>query len=201
MPDFFDPREEIDTSQHKLPHWQQGEAWIFVTWRQTDSIPATKLRDWKEERDAWLRHHPKPWDDATEREFQNRFLVQFGRWLDLSHGSCVLREPENRRIVTDALHHFDGERYRLGSYVVMPNHIHVLFSPISPHPLPRIVQSWKRHSARLINARLDRTGESLWQPDYFDRLIRSSEHLQRVIKYIRNNPSGLPDSNFTLHPP
>lgn len=79
----------------------------------------------------------------------------------------------------------------------MPNHMHLLFSPIAPHALAKIIQSWKRHSARIINERLDRTGAPLWQPDYFDRLIRSSMHLAKVRDYIRRNPENLPDGHYT----
>jgi type I restriction enzyme R subunit len=198
MPDFFNPYEEIDTTAHKLPHWQQGEAWIFVTWRQADSIPTAKLHEWQEERDGWLKHHPKPWDAKTEKDYKTRFLAPFEKWLDAGYGSCALQDPANRQILTDALHHFEGDRYHLGDYVIMPNHVHLLFSPIAPQTLPKIVQSWKRHSARLINERTKRTGETLWQPDYFDRIIRSEEHLSRVKNYIARNPENLPNEHYTL---
>ena len=129
LPDFFDPRGEIRKTSHNLPHWQQGEAWIFVTWRLADSMPAEKLRAWASEQEAWLRHNPKPWDEATQAEHQKRFIEPFESWLDRGSGACLLRDPENLRIVVDALLHFDRSRYQLGAFVVMPNHVHVLFCP------------------------------------------------------------------------
>lgn len=35
---FFDPRGDIEKTAHKLPHWQQGEVAIFVTFRLADSL-------------------------------------------------------------------------------------------------------------------------------------------------------------------
>lgn len=51
------------------------------------------------------------------------------RWndnLDQCHGECVLRKSELSEIVAKSLRHFDGQRYELLDYVVMPNHVHLL---------------------------------------------------------------------------
>ena len=89
--------------------------------------------------------------------------------------------------MADALRHFDGDRYELSDFVVMPNHVHVLFAPGSDQKLADIIQSWKRHSARMINVRMGASGR-LWQPDYWDRLIRSQRHFNWVKGYITANP-------------
>ena len=47
----------------------------------------------------------------------------------------MLKDPANAKIVADALRHFDGERYEMASFVVMPNHVHVLFRPLGDHAL------------------------------------------------------------------
>ena len=44
------------------------------------------------------------------------------------------------------LRRFDGERYEIASFVVMPNHVHVLFRPLGEHALPEILKSWKGFS-------------------------------------------------------
>ncbi len=200
MPDFFDQRGEIDRTQHNLPHWQQGETWVFVTWRLADSVPQDKLREWKNQREAWLTHHPKPWDAAVQEEHQTRFIDPYEEWLDRGSGSCLLRESAMREIVASALLYFNHDRYRIRSFVIMPNHVHVLFQPLAEYALSSILQSWKRHSARQINQRENRSG-ALWQPEYFDRLIRSADHFDYVVDYIRRNPIQLPEGEFSLYPP
>jgi type I restriction enzyme R subunit len=184
---FFNPHGEIDVTQNHLPHWQQGEAWVFVTWRLGDSLPKAKLDQWKNERDSWMAHHPEPWDKKTEAEYHERFSHQIDEWLDQGSGSCLLKDPANASIVAHALRHFDGQRYELASFVVMPNHVHVLFRPLEGHALPEIVKSWKGFTSREINKRAGKTG-ALWQDEYWDRLIRHERHFFKVAEYIRENP-------------
>jgi REP element-mobilizing transposase RayT len=117
------------------------------------------------------------------------------RWLDQGMGRCVLREPSLAAFVTEALHHFDGERYELGCSVIMPNHVHAIVRPMlaETFSLEDILGSWKKYSARRINGALGDEGE-LWQDESYDRIIRDEEHLWRVIQYIGANASraGLP---------
>ena len=196
---FFNPHEEVAVTQNRLPHWQLGESWVFVTWRLGDSLPKAKLDQWKAERDAWMKHHPEPWEEETEAEYHDRFSRQIDEWLDQGSGSCVLKDPANAQIVADALRHFDGNRYELTSFVIMPNHVHLLVRPLGGHTLPEIMKSWKGFTASEINRRIGKTG-TLWQDEYWDRLIRSETHFIRVVKYIQENPvkAKLRDGQFLL---
>jgi len=195
---FFDPESDIDLKQHRLPHWQQGEVWVFVTWRLVDSLPKSKLDKWTEEKSVWLSLHPEPWDEKTESEYHERFSRQIDAWLDEGSGSCLLKEHGNAKIVADALRHFDGLRYQLASFVVMPNHVHVLFRPLEEYSIAEILKLWKGFTAREINKRSGTAG-SLWQAEYWDRLIRSGDHFFRVMKYIRENPKGGEFSSLPIY--
>jgi type I restriction enzyme R subunit len=110
------------------------------------------------------------------------------QWLDQGHDSCVLRTPAHAEVVAGALHHFESERVALISFVVMPNHVHVLFTLNPEWKLEEMIHSWKRHSANEINRQRGETGP-LWMKDYFDRLIRDPAHLNNCVRYIRNNPT------------
>ena len=196
---FFNPIDEIDVSTHKLPHWNQADCYCFVTWRLDDAMPQEKLVEWEEERETWLKAHPAPWDAATEQEYHRRFSNRLDEWLDAGHGSCVLKRSDIRKIVADALAHFDGQRYELAGYVIMPNHVHVLLRLKAGHALADILHSWKSFTAKTINKALNRTG-TLWQPEYWDRLIRNERHLAACLGYIRDNTviSHLVDGMYTL---
>ena len=76
----------------------------------------------------------------------NRKRVQIESWLDAGMGSCALRNPNVAAMVQTALLRFDGERYRLLAWCIMPNHVHVLIQPLVP--LAGIVQSWKSFTGR-----------------------------------------------------
>ena len=66
---FFNPYEEIRFTENLLPHWQQNGATYFITFRLADSIPTRLRTQWENEREIWLRLHPKPWDAETEQEY------------------------------------------------------------------------------------------------------------------------------------
>ena len=195
---FFNALDDVDISAHKLPHWNQAKCFCFVTWRLDDALPKDKLDEWNHDREVWLKDHPKPWNERTERKYHELFSGRLDEWLDAGHGSCVLRQPASRKIVADALSHFDGVRYDLAAYVLMPNHVHALVKLKTDHPLPGILHSWKSFTAKAINKALGRTG-SVWQPEYWDRLIRNERHFSACRTYIRDNPNKarLGNDSFT----
>ena len=114
---------------------------------------------------AWLRQHgiepdTKDWQ-AKLRRLDLRLLEQFrrhiaDRWdehLDGCHGECLLRSPKLCRQVGDYLLHFDGQRYELTDFVVMPNHVHVLAAFPDEGSMLGQVESWKRFTAVAIRPR------------------------------------------------
>jgi REP element-mobilizing transposase RayT len=197
-PPFLDIYRELDIHERNLPHWQQDDCWIFLTWRLADSLPAEKLAQWRQEKEAWMRLHPEPWDEPTQRDYHNRFSSQVDTWLDSGAGACVLALPAIRKILVDALLHFDGSRYSLGDFVVMPNHVHVLVRPLAGHLLADILHSWKSFTSKAIHAALGTSGR-LWQEEYWDRLIRNEKHLDACKRYIAENPikAALPKDAFS----
>jgi hypothetical protein len=89
---FFDPRGDIEKTSHKLPHWQQGEVAIFVTFRLADSLPRELLDGWLRAREAFLAANPPPWDEITEACYHGPFSAKLDEHLAAAHGSCTLRE-------------------------------------------------------------------------------------------------------------
>jgi type I restriction enzyme R subunit len=196
---FVNPDEPIRQHRHRLPHWQQGSVYYFVSWRLADSLPKEKLACWTQEKNIWLQKNPPPWKSETETEYHERFSHRIDDWLDAGEGSCLLKDPLLGGRVTNALLHHDNERYVMDSFVIMPNHVHVLFRLIEPHRLEVVVKSWKGFTAREINELLQRR-DRLWQEDYWDRLIRDEDHLLKCREYIRNNPikARLAQNQFVL---
>ncbi|MFL6373461.1 MAG: transposase [Pyrinomonadaceae bacterium] len=90
-------------------------------------------------------------------------------------------------MVQAALLKFHDERYRLDSWVIMPNHVHVLLRALADHPLDKILHSIKSFTALEANKMLGRRGR-FWMREAFDRYIRSEAHYGHVIHYIENNP-------------
>ncbi|HLA86021.1 MAG TPA: transposase [Thermoguttaceae bacterium] len=196
----FDPNEQYAAVvRHRLPHWSQPGTITFITWRTWDSMPAPVVEDWLVRRDAWLRHHGinpllSNWrsrldslPEAARTEFKRLLSDRWNDHLDALHGQCVLSRPEFTRMIADSLIHFDGDRYVLTDYVVMPNHVHVLAAFSSEEGMLQQCESWKHFTARQINQALCRKGQ-FWQQDDFDHLVRSSDDFDRYRLYIGDNP-------------
>ena len=124
-----------------------------------------------------LNHH--------EADLERRKKIE--SWLDAGIGEAWLKQPIIADIVQNALLFFDGKRYSLHSWVVMPTHVHVLFTPAEEWTLSKLLQSWKSFSANAANIQLKRSGR-FWSEEYFDRAIRDERHYAKVVQYIEANP-------------
>jgi putative transposase len=102
-------------------------------------------------------------------------------------GQHFFKSPEAATVIEKALLHFDDERYRLLAWCVMSNHVHVMAQQLEGWPLATVVHSWKSFTANEANRVLGRGGP-LWQREYFDRFMRSDDHLGATIAYVENNP-------------
>ncbi len=188
-----------------LPHWRQDGATYFVTFRLADSLPQSKLHELAELQRDWHRRNPPPQEAAALDQLSRLVTERTERWLDQGLGSCVLKHTATNRFVSETMHHFNGQRYELGAYVIMPNHVHTIVRPTICHeyPLEKLLKTWKQFSATNINLKTGRTG-SLWQDESSDRIIRDAEHLDRCLQYIGRNPrmAGLSKNQCPLwvHP-
>jgi putative transposase len=197
--ELFDPAMDLRVTEGKLPHWYQPGVTYFITWRTDDSIPRDVLDLWVRRRDDWLKRHginpaePR-WSryldklpDAQQHEFHQTFSRQFLEYLDRGHGACLLRNRELAVIVADSLQSFDGQRYMLSDFVVMPNHVHVLVCLLGDTDVVDQCYSWKKFTGAKINWALGRRGR-FWHEESFDHLVRSAEQFERIRRYIAENP-------------
>jgi len=119
-------------SRGYLPHCDQPGRLQSITFRLADSLPQEKLRQLEEE----LALEPE-----RSRDVERRKRIE--HWLDAGIGGCVLRHPRVAEVMEQALLHFDGDRYRLLAWCIMPSHVHGLIEPGAEANLAHIVQSWK----------------------------------------------------------
>ena len=195
----FDPQADYKVVERRLPHWSQTGVVAFITIRTNDSIPKEVLELWLRQRDDWLRRHginplSATWRQAVhalERRQQVEFFREFSaKWhqhLDDCHGECVLRQPKLALVVAKSLRHFDGDRYDLTDFVVMPNHVHVLVAFPDEDTMLAQCESWKHFTATQINRVLKRR-DRFWQRDGFDHLVRTADQFEALRRYVARNP-------------
>jgi len=177
-------------SRGRLPHWESPEGTYFVTFRLADSLPKAIADAFEFERRDIVETAKAIRRDLSlteQRRLAELFSEKVESYLDAGSGACFLREPTVAKIIAETLHHFHGNRYRLFTWCVMPNHVHVVFQPIGEWRLAQVLHAWKSYSAKEANGILGRSG-SFWQREYYDHLIRDAEDFRRCVRYVVQNP-------------
>src|SRR5262249_43151966 len=108
-------------------------------------------------------------------------------YLDSGYGTCFMSDVRVAKVVEDALLFHHEKKYKLTAWVIMPNHIHFLATPLPNMELREIAHAIKSYTAHEANKLLNRKGK-FWQHEPFDRYIRNRRHFVSVIHYIENNP-------------
>ncbi len=173
-----------------LPHWTREGATYAVNFRLADSLPQAVVDEWRFERKDILqtaRQLGRPLTPAEEERLEHLYSEKVERHLDTGLGKCWMRDERVARIVGDALRHFEGTRYLLHAWSVMPNHVHAVVQPLGGYELPGILHSWKSFTAKAANRTLRIQG-TFWAPEYFDHLVRDEADFLRQVEYVLDNP-------------
>jgi Rad3-related DNA helicase/REP element-mobilizing transposase RayT len=173
-----------------LPHWTKEGGIYAVNFRLADSLPEAVVSAWRQERESIVGNAQAQGRALTEVEtgrLQELYREKVDGLLDRGMGECWLKREEVAGMVVEAMRHFDGKRYQLLAWSIMPNHVHAVVRPGAGHSLGGILHTWKRHSAREANKYLGREGE-FWQAEYYDHLIRDEGDLVHAVEYAWGNP-------------
>jgi putative transposase len=126
---------------------------------------------------------------ASHPKSSGKAFADIDRELDLSAtGPRWLQENGVAQCVADALQFGESQLglYDLRAWVLMTNHVHILIHPKAP--LSRITKAIKNFSARQANALLGRAGQPFWQNESYDHWVRSPDELEKILRYIEENP-------------
>ncbi|MBU4455832.1 transposase [Patescibacteria group bacterium] len=106
------------------------------------------------------------------------------------------------------------QHVELDAFIIMPNHVHgiivlrpdpiIVGAGLKPartkpaptksartkkrHALPEIVRGLKTFSSRRINEIRNTLGVKLWQRNYYEHIVRNENELNKIRKYIQENP-------------
>lgn len=157
-----------------LPHYDANVITQFVTFRLAGSLPTTVISGLRRNVESGL---------ISEIDYHR----EIDKYLDMSEGVTFLSDPRIAESIAETLFKFDRLKYDLHSWVIMPNHVHILITAADGYSLAEIMHSIKSFTANFANRILSGKGR-FWSPEYFDRFIRNREHYAKAKKYIENNP-------------
>lgn len=154
-----------------LPHFDVPGVTQFVTLRLADALPASRRSEW---------------EALVKLENLHERRKRLEEYLDRGLGECWLRQPVLAELAEGALRFFDGQRYKLEAWVVMPNHVHLVVQ-IWQTPLSVLSKSWKGFIAREANKIMRREG-SFWEREYWDTLMEDDAQQRKAVNYTDYNP-------------
>jgi len=156
--------------RRRLPHLYGVGQPVFLTWRLHGSLPP---------------HRVFPVESLNS----GRAFATMDRLLDQARGGpFYLRQPEIARMIVEAMQYNAGilGQYALHAFVVMPNHVHLLVTPVVA--LPKLTKSLKSITAKRANVMLGCTGSPFWQEESYDHLVRHDREFDKIRDYIEGNP-------------
>jgi REP element-mobilizing transposase RayT len=156
--------------RRRLPHFHSVGQPIFITWRLHGSLPSNR--------------------SFPSTEPSSRTFLATARILDDARtGPRYLDMPAIAEVVIAALR-YQGDHLRhlqLHSFVVMPNHVHLLVTPLVE--VSKVTHSLKRFTASECNRILRLTGNPFWQDESYDRLVRNQTEFRQISRHIEMNPA------------
>jgi putative transposase len=168
----------------RLPHWQVDDGTYFVTLRLAGTLPAEVEQELRG-LSAAFREAP-----SEQRNRLARFIMdKMEDWLNTLGNKRHLIVPQVARVIMDSIaFHHTKKIWEVYEYVVMPNHIHVLFS-LRRGTLRSTLINFKRWTGRnAAPLAALKKGDPFWQDEWFDHWIRSNEEFYEKVEYIRQNP-------------
>ncbi len=182
----------------RLPHWEKEAGLYFITFHLADSLPRSVLAKIAE-RHRILESTQQ--NNANLLPEQKALLASSTRarieeCFDRGAGSCSFLDMRIAGAMAAALRYREGMHYRLLAWCVMPNHVHVVVRLFPGRELAKVVKAWKNFSAKAANQALGRKGQ-FWRREYYDRLIRNGDELDRAIRYVVENPARAGLKNWT----
>jgi len=144
--------------------------------------------------------HPQPRGVSELREYEARFIGRMQEWLDAGMGACHMRRHDVRAEVEVCLLQFDGNRYDIDAFVLMPNHVHAVMKPTPGSDLSTVLQGIKGVSANRCNKLLGHKS-TFWMDESYDHIVRDAKELRAFRNYIAQNPdkAGLRSEEYSLH--
>jgi REP element-mobilizing transposase RayT len=184
--------------RRNLPHIHPEGYPLFITFRLADSLSLAVLAELQEQRERELKtlqnHSP-----IKNYKIEQGHFGRYDEWLDrCAYDPRWLKESHIASIVAEKMRQMDGNRYRLLTYCIMPNHVHLLIEPhdinnlehrgkTAKYPVADTLRLLKGSTARYCNLALQHSG-AFWHHESYDHYVRDEQEQARIIQYILSNP-------------
>jgi REP element-mobilizing transposase RayT len=183
--------EFIQYTKRALPHIQLSDCVLFVTWHLAFSIKE-EVKD-KLTKSILINKYD---NTNIKKCATNTNLDQFYDYdsvLDAKQDIRInISLPPHSDIVKQALLYYNGNKYELYAFCIMPNHVHAVMKPLlkgieTYYTISEIMHGIKSYTSHKIN-KLSKTSGKVWQAESFDHVVRDETELREILNYVINNP-------------
>lgn len=186
--------KELKPYYHRrLPHYQPKDSILFVTFRLANSLPknvVVQLLQEREQREINITcEKNREKKQILLQEEGRRYFGHFDSYLDRVMTEIHwLANPVVAEVVKNSILFYDQKVYEVVAFCIMSNHVHLVLNMEKTNvPLHSILQRVKSYSARKANSLLEMKG-IFWQRENYDHVVRNSEELKRIVRYVMENP-------------
>ena len=176
----------------RRPHIYPGGGTIVVTMRLAGSITRAAIKRVQAVVDQYGVQIPPAvyWNASAEERIGFRQAAEgFYDRRSLNGPFHFHHDARVREAVQEALHYRDGTHWELIAYTLMPNHVHLVVRHVHPTwHMGKVLQHFKRQTARTCNLILGTTGQAFWEEESYDTVVKCNEALRIHVRYVLRNP-------------
>ncbi len=176
----------------RRPHLYPGGGTFMIGFRLAGSITRPAIRRVHEVVEKYgIQIPPKIyWEATAEERIGFRQAMEGATDRRSLNGPFHLHHNEEvRKVIQESIAYRDGTHWEVIAYTLMPNHVHLVVRHIHPEwHFGKVLQHFKRHTARQCNKILGLTGQAFWEEESYDAVILSDEALKQFVKYTLLNP-------------
>ncbi len=164
---------------------------FFVTLRLADALAPESYLGWSRETNDRIQQETlklhRPLTLSERERIIRRAHGKLEKLLDECQGICVLRTPEAAAAVKASLYSLESKLYLIHSWVVMPNHAHVVITLPVGQPVEPIAEHWKTSTA-VVLTRLSGLMDP-WHADVLCQTVAGPTRFRDFHDYIQKNPA------------
>jgi putative transposase len=127
---------------------------------------------------------------ATIRQKQSTYAITISTFQQRRHFQCTANAE---LFIATLFQHRDKSRFQLHSFVVMPDHVHVLITPAEDQSTAKCVQYIKGGYSFAVR---NQSAGEIWHSGYHDHRIRDADDFCHQLLYIANNPISKHYENY-----
>ncbi len=134
-----------------------------------------------------IKYKPKP--HLKNFDYRDRYRYFVTICTDSKKNVFVENDQLIAKMISFLARTGEKQYFTTWVYCFMPDHLHLLVEGVNEHSdLKNFIKEFKQKTGYWFTHEEASAGEKLWQPGYYEHVLRKEEDTSEVLRYILNNP-------------